>query len=137
MEGAYRRAFGQNPDVRVVRDYPLPGLLAASDAVIGVGSTVLLEAIGMGKPVIMLSLGSAQGSELPFASEGSALQAQDDLAEQVMLALSDPETAAGLVRGREITLKNHLMMPQNGAASEVADLIQGLIKENEGVAADV
>ncbi len=106
-------------------------LLASSDVVIISSSTVGLEAMILGRPVVVVH--TYQGAEeVPYVASGAALGASqpEEIAEAVERALHDAGAGEAMARARE-TFVPAYASKQDGLASErVAQLIRRMIQES-------
>jgi len=106
--------------------------LYACDVLITFYSTVALEAMILGKPVVTVNL-TNQPDPVPYAQSGAALGVYkaEDIAPAVKKALNDPETRERLKQGREKYLYQQFYKLDGQATKRVVELIYKMIKERE------
>ena len=112
-------------------EIPLYDLLSASDLVVGVSSTAMLEALIFGKIVIAVNL-FGQPSQAGFSSSGAAMSIEDieELPSIVRSALYDQNLRARLSDTRNDYLYEHAYIQDGQASKRVADLIIQMIEES-------
>jgi glycosyltransferase involved in cell wall biosynthesis len=106
--------------------------LYACDVLITGYSTVALEAMVLGKPVVTVNL-TGQPDLVPYAQTGAALGVYkaDNIATAVNNALYDPATRERLARGREQYLYRQFYKLDGQATKRVVELIyRMMVKEN-------
>ncbi|MBI3273484.1 MAG: hypothetical protein HYZ53_31155 [Planctomycetes bacterium] len=83
--------------------------IARSSVVVTLISTCALEAVLVGRPLVLANF-TASPSCLPFAAEGAALEARtpEDLGRALDRALDDAATREALARGREASIPRHM-----------------------------
>jgi len=103
--------------------------LYACDVLITFYSTIALEAMILGKPVITLNL-TNQPDPMPYASSNAAfgVYKAEDIAPAVKKVLEDSETRKGLELGREKYLYRQFYKLDGQATKRVVDLIYDIIK---------
>lgn len=113
----------------MTRDVDVISLLWRADALVTVISSTALEAICLGKPVVLLDLGIMPES-IPYLESGVALGAKDaeDLTERLRQALEDEATRRRLAQAREAFVSAYAG-PMDGQASlrvarEIASLVR-------------
>ena len=106
--------------------------LHACDVLITGYSTVALEAMILGKPVVTVNL-TNQPDLVPYAQSGAALGVYraEDIAPAVKKALQDPETRKRLELGRQKYLYKQFYKLDGQATKRVVDLIYKMIEEVE------
>lgn len=112
-------------------EVPLYDLLHASDLVIGVASTTLLEAMVFDKPVIVANL-FKEPDRFGFIASGAALctERPEDLAPAIQSALHDEKVRAKLAGAREKFVYDHAYIQDGQASRRVANLIIQMIEES-------
>jgi hypothetical protein len=113
----------------VTPDYHLSTLLEASDAVVIKWSTVGLQAVERGRPVVVVNY-KGDGAVVPCAVEGAALSVEEPaaLADALRAALYDPEVRAELGRRRAVFLERYLSPNDGRAAERIADATEALTR---------
>ncbi len=132
-EEDYRALLGKTGwQVVLCRDIDLYALLRACELLITVHSTVALEAMILGKPVITVNL-TGRPDVMPYAASGAALGVYrpEDLVPAMTRALSDPETRSELARNRKKFVYEHAYKLDGRATKRVAGLIEWLIEESK------
>jgi len=106
--------------------------LCACDVLITFYSTVALEAMILGKPVVTVNL-TNQPDFVPYAQSGAALGVYraEDIAPAVKKALDDPETRERLKLGREKFLYEQFYKLDGQATKRVVELIYRMIEEKK------
>lgn len=106
--------------------------LYACDVLITGYSTVALEAMILGKPVVTVNL-TNQPDPVPYAQSGAALGVYkaEDIASAVEKALDDPETRGRLENGRQKYLYDQYHELDGQATKRIVDLIYKMIGERE------
>jgi hypothetical protein len=130
-----RECFGVLPSglCAVTPDYRLGTLLEASDAVIIKWSTVGLQAVERGRPVVVINY-KGDGAVVPCAVEGAALSVEDPgaLSDALRAALYDEDVRAELRRRGTVFLERYLSPNDGRAAERIADATEALRERGEG-----
>jgi hypothetical protein len=109
------------PEWTLTRDEDVLSLTARADAVVTVISTTALEALCLGKPVVLLdACGAVQ--PIPYVTSGATLQARDaaQLTVRLREALYDDAVRQRLAQAREPFVREHLHILDGKAAERVA-----------------
>lgn len=108
--------------------------LYACDVLITFYSTIALEAMILGKPVVTVNL-TSQPDPMPYASKGAALGVYkaEDIAPAVKKALEDKETRERLEQGRQRYLYEQFYKLDGQATKRVVDLIYNMVEERASV----
>ena len=106
--------------------------LYACDVLLTFYSTVALEAMILGKPVVTVNL-TNQPDPVPYAQSGAALGVYraEDIAPAVKKAWDDPETRKRLELGREKFLYEQFYKLDGQATKRVVELIYRMIGEKK------
>jgi len=106
--------------------------LYACDVLLTFYSTVALEAMILGKPVVTVNL-TNQPDPVPYAQSGAALGVYrvEDIAPTVRKAWDDPETRKRLELGREKFLYEQFYKLDGQATKRVVELIYRMIEERK------
>lgn len=115
------------------RDSDTNEALYACDVLITSYSTVAVEAMILGKPVITINL-TGNPDLVPYAQKGAAIGVYkaEDIAPAVKDALENPEVRKGLEKGRQRYLENQLYKTDGQATRRVVNLVYKMIQEKEG-----
>ncbi|PKP61393.1 MAG: hypothetical protein CVT88_00225 [Candidatus Altiarchaeales archaeon HGW-Altiarchaeales-1] len=126
----YQEKFGIHP--LITKEADTSELLYASDLVIIEDSTVGIEAIILGKPVIRINFSGHQ-EVMPYVSSGAALGCykEEDLIIDIKKALYDKETKEKLKNAREKFSYEYAYLPDGKATERVCNLIEEMIKESK------
>ena len=116
------------PETLLPKYHDLYALLAEADVVLTFFSTVGVEALLMGKPVVLYKPDS-QPSVVPYVNSEAVLRVSDyrDLARTVGSILSDENLRQKLAREREKYLRYHEAAHDANAANRVAELIEKML----------
>jgi hypothetical protein len=119
---------GWNDKVIVTKDVDLPSLLRCSDLVVTVNSTVALEAVILGIPIITVNL-SAEGDYFPYAEEGVARGVYDekDILPNAHALLYNSEAINAVLSHRERFLQRHACGADGHAGRRTAQLILSML----------
>jgi len=128
----YRYATEDPDNVIFVKDIGLTELINRSDMVITDISTIGLEAIMLGMPVITLNYTDKKDA-MPYASSGAAIGVYkpDDLKEAIDKILHDEDTQRTLEESRKQFLQDYLYKLDGRSSERVARLIEKMIDENQ------
>lgn len=119
--------------VRVTKNVNLYELLSACDILMTGTSTVGLEAMMLGKPVIFMNL-TGRSDLVPYAESGAAIGVykQGEISPAIRSILEDPQTNKNLETHRKNFLSEYVNIKSNGKASKrVANLVKQMIKDNK------
>jgi len=110
-------------DVLIVRDVNLFDLLRGCTMLLTAHSTVGLEAMLFGKPVITVNV-TGERDVMPYAESGAAVEVRNaaELAHAIRTILGDNETARKLEEGRTRFLADSLRPLDGNAGRRIADL---------------
>lgn len=115
--------------VRVIAEYDLYDLLNASDIVVTAYSTVGMEAVALGKPLLIINL-TGQPDPIPYVQEGVAIGVyQADQVSQVLqhllgTASPNPEW----MQCRQKFIRRHLTSDDGRSAERVAQLMLDMMQ---------
>jgi hypothetical protein len=114
--------------VRVTTDYDLYDLLNASDIVATAYSTVGVEAVALGKPLLIINL-TAQPDPIPYVQEGVALGVYqaDQVAPALRRLLRGRHPSADWMRHRQEFVHRHLTSDDGRSAERVAELMWRMV----------
>lgn len=120
-------------DVVIVKDVNLFDLLLASEVLITAHSTVALEAMLFGKPVITVNV-TGTPDVMPYAESGAAVGVSDaaELVRAIRSVLTGENVRRRLAESRDSFLADCLHPVDGKAARRVVDLALGLVKESPG-----
>jgi len=121
---------GINPARRVrITSQPIEDLLAACDLLISIRSTVIIEAMVVGVPVMLVDF--YKTAQFPFEELGAVYLTENlrKLAEGVHRCLYDKKTIKNLLRGNRDFLKKYLNGPDGKTTKCVVDIITELLKD--------
>lgn len=114
--------------LRIVKDIDLYRLLAASDVVMTVFSTVALEALLLGKPLVILTH-LERSSEMRFVEFGAALPTDGQgLVSVVRAALFDRQVRENLARGAAAFVWHYASGMDGKATERVVDVIYAALQ---------
>lgn len=119
--------------VRVTKNVNLYELLSACDILMTGTSTVGLEAMMLGKPVIFMNL-TGRSDPVPYAESGAAIGVYKpkEIAPAIRSILEDPQANKNLETHRKKFLPEYVYIKSNGKASKrVANLVKQMIKDNK------
>lgn len=125
-------------DVRIVTDRPLYDLLCAADVVLVRESTVGLEAMLCGKPVIVLRVPGTR-EVIPYASEGAALLATGpaETLRCLEAVLDDGPTREGLLQCQALFVARHAGPIDGKALDRLGSLIEESVRASRQVGREV
>jgi len=132
-DGMYQNALADvNPKrnhVVITKDVDLHDLIDASDMVIISSSTVALEAMILGKPVIIVNL-TRREDLIPYAGSGAALGVYnaEDIAPAIQRVLSNPSLNEELAENRAKFIHDYAYKIDGKAIERVAALIDEMIR---------
>jgi hypothetical protein len=111
----------------VTPEYRLSTLIDASDAVVITWSTVGLQAVERGRPVVVVNY-KGDGPVVPCAVAGAALSVEEPaaLADALRSALYDESVPAELRRRGAVFLEHYLSPNDGRAAERIADATEAL-----------
>lgn len=106
--------------------------IRACDIFITRYSTVAIDAIIAGKPVITINL-SSEPDRVPYAGSGAAIGVYrtEDIAPAIKDILTNPSVRQRLARGRKRFLSEHLYKTDGQASHRVAALIETMAEERK------
>ena len=120
------------PRMVVNRQGDVAEALAACDVVVLGQSTLGLEAMIVGRPVIMLLPEGGDRGAVPYAARGAALRATS--AETLRIALLEvirgSDRAAALRAGAQSFIEGHHASPLGGATTNVVALIEQMVADS-------
>ncbi|MFC2004691.1 UDP-N-acetylglucosamine 2-epimerase [Chloroflexota bacterium] len=121
------------PSLQVVKDIDLYALLCNCQLVITKGSTVALEAMMIGKPVIILDLGGVSVA-VPYLNEGAAIgiYREQDIEEAILKILYDEESRRRLKADRDKFVRNWAHEPDGRASERIVMLMKEMIRTSRG-----
>jgi len=115
--------LGAPRDALLMKKLDLYGLLASADVILTAFSTVGVEAIMLGRPVVVFKTGE-EPSVLPYVDSGAVLRAGDaERTAEMIKRVIDGEVAQELARGREEYIARHECAADGGGAKRVVRLI--------------
>ncbi|MDH7488015.1 MAG: CDP-glycerol glycerophosphotransferase family protein [Anaerolineae bacterium] len=124
-----RRWLGDDfsPEWTMTRDADVMSLLWRADVLVTLISSTALEAIALGKPVVLLDLG-IMPEPIPYSETGAALRAQSaqELTRRLREVLQDGDARQRLARAREAFLPAYAGPLDGKAALRVAREIHAL-----------
>lgn len=117
-----------DPRIRVFKDIDLYALLNNCELLITKGSTVALEAMMIGKPVIIIDL-SGKPIGVPYTEEGAAIGVYryQDIEPAILKALYDEETRSSLKVQRDEFVRNWAGAPDGRASQRIVTLMKEMI----------
>ena len=109
----------------------LPELLNACSLAITVSSTAALEAMAIGKPVVIVELFNDSGDS--FYKESGALFAEreEDISSAMQKALYDPQTREEMAKSMEKFVYQQAYLQDGQASKRIADLIVSMVTGNK------
>ncbi len=119
-------------NVTLVRDVDLYELLHACNLLMTTHSTVAVEAMLFGKPVICIDL-TGRVAISHYTRDGAAIgvQREEDLLPAIRKALYDPQTREGMEQARKRFLSKHIYKPDGQTSRRIAELIIQLAQESK------
>ncbi|MFC2036465.1 CDP-glycerol glycerophosphotransferase family protein [Chloroflexota bacterium] len=116
--------------VCVTADYDLYDLLDASAVVVTVYSTVGMEAVALGKPLLIINL-TGQPDAIPYVQEGVAAGAYqpDQVGPALQLLLNTGQPSPGWAQCRQDFIRRHLTSDDGCSAERIARLILNMITD--------
>jgi len=127
----HKRAVKEmNSDAVVIKDVDLYGLLSASDVMLTEFSTTALEAMIIGKPVIIINLDN-KPEVIPYVQSGAALGVYkpEDIISVIKDALYNEEIRKKLEEKRKKFVYEQAYMVDGKATERVVKLIEEMINE--------
>jgi UDP-N-acetylglucosamine 2-epimerase len=129
----HRRVAGERrllDDIVIVKDVNLFDLLRASGVLITAHSTVALEAMLFGKPVVTVNV-TGTPDVMPYAERGAAVSVRDaaHLVEAIRAVLTEEDLRRRLAESREAFLADCLHPVDGKAARRVVDLALGMVED--------
>ena len=120
-------------EVVIVKDVNLFDLLQASEVLITAHSTVALEAMLFGKPVVTVNV-TGTPDVMPYAESGAAVSVSDaaELVRAIRAVLTDENVRRRLAESRNGFLADCLHPVDGKAARRVVDLALGMVKDSPG-----
>jgi len=120
-------------EIVIVKDVDLFDLLQSSEVLVTAHSTVALEAMLFGKPVITINVTGAP-DVMPYAASGAAVSVREaaQLVGAIRAVLTDEDVRRRLAESRESFLADCLRPVDGKAARRVVDLALGMLKESPG-----
>jgi UDP-N-acetylglucosamine 2-epimerase len=114
-----------DPGIRVVKDTDLYALISNCELLITKYSTTALEAMMIGKPVVIINL-SGQPTPVPYAEEGAALGVYqyEDIEQSVLKTMYDEETRSKLKEGRDRFIRNWACAADGKASHRIVTLMK-------------
>jgi glycosyltransferase involved in cell wall biosynthesis len=109
----------------VVLNHPIEELFLVCDVFLAVATTTLLEAIILGKPVIVIQVSEKINRDVfSLVESGAAIGAKfEELAEKVLEVLNNNALAEELrAKGSEFA-KQHFNLPNRGISLRIADML--------------
>lgn len=115
----------------ISKDADLAELLSASSLVITISSTAALEAMALGKRVVIVNLFNDPSTS--FYKESGVLYAytEKDISLSIMKVLSDPQTREGMRTSMERFVYEQAYLQDGKASKRIAQLIKSMISESE------
>jgi len=115
--------------VKVTAEYNLYDLLNASDVVVTAYSTVGMEAVALGKPLLIINL-TGQPDLIPYVQEGVALGVyqSDHVGQALLHLLSTGRPNPDWAQHRQDFIRRHLTSDDGHSAERVARLMLEMIK---------
>jgi len=130
--GIYSEIAEKNgfPEIRIFKKQQDYESIVNSDLIITQFSSVALEGMLIGKPVITINLSNLP-DRFPFASEGAAMGVydEDSLPGAIKKVLHNPSARMLLESNMKKFVEKHAYKPDGNASGRVADVILSLIKE--------
>jgi len=131
QDAGVAECFGRylgNGRLAITKDYDLGVLLDASDAVLIQWSTVGLQAITRGKPVIVLHY-KGGGSVVSSPAEGAALcvEKSGDLAAVLRSVLQEASIRDVLRRNSQMFLERHMFRNDGRGSERIVDLAESIV----------
>jgi glycosyltransferase involved in cell wall biosynthesis len=121
---ALMRKHPAGRDAIVLRHEPLKAALADASVVVLHRSSVAIEALAAGRPVIIADVGGERsGADLELRSLNLPVADHADLLADLIRQLSIPTEARAYFSEREVVLRHHIG-PVGGSASRVVELMQ-------------
>ncbi|MFQ5552789.1 MAG: CDP-glycerol glycerophosphotransferase family protein, partial [Thermoplasmata archaeon] len=114
-------------DALVIADFPVPSLLHACDLLVSSYSTMALEALIVGKPVVVLNI-PGEAAYYPFGEQGVSATASDELELEGAireLLLNGGETEEMAIRTQRF-VREHAYARDGRSSERVAGLIRDL-----------
>ena len=125
------RSMGVDPDsagISVTLDAPLHPILAAADVVVTQMSVTGIEALMLGKPLIIVS---SPGSfdTIPYAEYGAALKVsgEGDLAPAILRVMQDENTREHLAAGRDRFVLDYAFKNDGHATERIVEQVYRLL----------
>ena len=111
-------------EVKVTADYDLYDLFNASDVVVTAYSTAGMEAVAMGKPLLIINL-TGQPDPIPYVQEGVAVGAYqpDQVAPALLHLLSTGRPDPNWLQCRRGFIRRHLTSDDGRSADRLAQLM--------------
>jgi glycosyltransferase involved in cell wall biosynthesis len=124
------------PNAIAVKHFDIYDLLEISDIVIVWQSTVGLEALILGKPLIAFRFDMP--APVPFAEYGAAVQVRsaEELVDAVRRVSTDKELRAALMQGRDSFVRSYIGEADGRATDRVIELIDKLVASQMEAVAD-
>lgn len=104
----------------------LPELLNACSLAITVSSTAALEAMAMGKPVVIVDLFSTPGSSFYKGSGALFAEREEGILPAIQKALYDPQTREEMAKSMEKFVYQQAYLQDGQASKRIADLIRSM-----------
>ncbi|MBI4333141.1 MAG: UDP-N-acetylglucosamine 2-epimerase [Chloroflexi bacterium] len=122
-----------DPRIHVVKDIDLYAVISRCELIIVRYSTVALEAMMIGKPVVVINLAGTPVS-VPYAQESAAVGVyrKEDIGPAIHRALFDEATRAKLKAGRDRFVREWAGEPDGRASYRVVSLMKRMIAEAPG-----
>jgi len=116
-------------DVAIIKDINTLELLYACDALITVSSTVALEAMILGKPVLIANL-AGKPAQVPYVESGAAVGVykDSDMIPIIKKVLFGNETMKKLEEPRKKFVFDHACKIDGMAARRIADVIRNMVR---------
>jgi len=121
-----------NLKIQVFTDIDLYALLGICHLLITKGSTVALEAMMIGKPVVIIDL-SGRPVAVPYVKEGAALAVyrEEDIEKAIRKSLYDKDNRSRMKLEREKFVRNWAHKPDGRTSERIVTLMKEMIKTNK------
>ncbi|MBM3261438.1 hypothetical protein FJY93_03395 [Candidatus Kaiserbacteria bacterium] len=120
---------------RIAQTEPFPDVITASDVLVTIYSTTVLEGLISGRPVIyngMLEMHAALGEEFAHYVEAGALtfvKTREELADVLKTLAANPSLRSDMVRNADMFMKENYAFDAH-ASARLADTIRLLLRKN-------
>lgn len=107
----------------------LPELLNACDLAITVSSTAALEAMAIGKPVVIVNLFNDTGTSFYRGSSALFVEREEDILATMQKALYDPQTREEMSKPMKKFVYEQAYLQDGQASKRIADLIRSMVAD--------